>query len=165
MSSVLEQKQKVVQEIRSKIGDAKSIVLVDYRGLTVEEVTELRKKYTEAGVEYKVYKNSMMRFAFKEEGYEDFNNYLVGPNGIAICKDDPVAAARVTNDFAKDHKNLEFKAGIVEGEVVGVDKIKAIGELPSKEVLLTQLVVGLNAPIAMFARVLQAIVDKEPQEA
>jgi len=165
MSSVLDKKKQIVEEIRSKINDAKSIVLVDYRGLTVEEVTELRRKYTEAGVDYKVYKNTMMRFAFKEEGFEAFNEHLTGPNAIAICKDDPVAAARVTNEFAKDHKNLEFKAGIVEGEIVGLEKIKAIGELPSKEVLLTQLVVALNSPISKLARTIQAIVDKEPQEA
>ncbi|WP_352419562.1 50S ribosomal protein L10 [Proteiniborus sp.] len=165
MSSVLDQKKQVVEEIRSKIKDAKSIVLVDYRGLTVEEVTELRKKCTEAGVEYKVYKNTMMRFAFKEEGYEAFNEFLAGPNAIAISKEDVVAPAKITSEFAKDHKNLEFKAGIVEGELVGIDKIKAIGELPSKEVLLTQIVIALNSPISKFARTIQAIVDKEPQEA
>jgi len=165
MSSVLNQKKQVVEEIRSKISGAKSIVLVDYRGLTVEEVTELRRKYTESGVDYKVYKNTMMRFAFKEEGLEGFNEHLTGPSAIAICKDDAVAAARVTSDFAKDHKNLEFKAGIVEGEILGAEKIKAIGGLPPKEVLLTQLVVLLNSPISQFARAIQAIVDKEPQEA
>ena len=165
MSSVLEQKKQLVEEIRSKINGAKSIVLVDYRGLTVDEVTELRRKYTEAGVEYKVYKNTMMRFAFKEEGFEEFNQYLAGPSAIAISTDDPVAAAKVTNDFAKDHKSLEFKAGIVEGEIMEVSKIKAIGELPSKEVLLTQTVIALNSPISKFARTIQAIVDKEPQEA
>ncbi len=165
MSSVLDQKKQVVEEIRSKIKDAKSIVLVDYRGLTVEEVTELRKKCTQAGVDYKVYKNTMMRFAFKEEGYEGFNEFLAGPNAIAISHNDVVAPAKITSEFAKDHKNLEFKAGIVEGEIVDVDKIKAIGELPSKEVLLTQLVIALNSPISKFARTIQAIVDKEPQEA
>jgi len=165
MSSVLEQKKQIVEEIRSKIRDAKSIVLVDYRGLTVEEVTELRKKCTKEGVEYKVYKNTMMRFAFKEEGLEAFNEFLTGPNAIAISKDDVVAPARITSEFAKEHKNLEFKAGIIEGEIVGVDKIKAIGELPPKEVLLTQLVIALNSPISKFARTLKAIVDKQPQEA
>lgn len=165
MSSVLDQKKQVVEEIRSKIKDAKTVVLVDYRGLTVEEVTELRRKFTEAGVEYKVYKNTMMRFAFKEEGFEAFNEFLTGPNAIAISTEDIVAPAKIASEFAKDHKNLEFKAGIVEGEIVGVDKIRAIGELPSKEVLLTQLVIALNSPISKFARTLQAIVDKEPQEA
>lgn len=161
MSSVREQKQQVVQEIRSKITDAKSIVVVDYRGLNVDEVTELRNKYREAGVEYKVYKNSMMRFAFKEEGYEEFNQYLTGPNGIAFSQEDAVAAARVTKNFADDHKNLELKAGIVEGDILGLDKITEIASLPSKEVLLTKLAYVLNEPIAMFARAVKAVADKD----
>lgn len=161
MSSVREQKQQIVQEIRSKITDAKSIVVVDYRGLNVDEVTELRNKYREAGVEYKVYKNSMMRFAFKEEGYEEFNQYLTGPNGIAFSQEDAVAAARVTKNFADDHKNLELKAGIVEGDILGLDKITEIASLPSKEVLLTKLAYVLNEPIAMFARAVKAVADKD----
>lgn len=162
--SVLEQKKQIVDEIRSKISGAKSVVVVDYRGLNVDEVTELRNKYREAGVEYKVYKNSMMRFAFKEEGYEAFNEFLTGPNGIAISAEDAVAAAKVTSDFAKEHKNLELKAGIVEGEVMPLDKITAIANLPSKEALLTQLAYVLNEPMAMFARAIQAVVDKDGEE-
>ncbi|MBS4538007.1 50S ribosomal protein L10 [Clostridium sp. D2Q-11] len=158
---IVEQKQQVVQEIRDKISNAKSVVLVDYRGLNVDEVSELRRKYSEAGVEYKVYKNTMMRFAFKEEGFEEFTSYLKGPSAIAISTEDPVIAARVTNDFAKEHKKLELKAGIVEGDVLNLEKITAIANLPSKEQLLTQLVVGLNAPIGKFARTIQAIVDKQ----
>ncbi len=107
-----------------KIENAQSVVLVDYRGLKVDEVTELRRNYTNAGVDYKVYKNTMMRFAFKEMGLEDFNEYLVGPNAIAFGFDDPVQAAKVTDEFAKKHKNLEIKAGIVDGEIIGIDEIK-----------------------------------------
>lgn len=160
---IVEQKQQVVQGIRDKISNAKSVVLVDYRGLNVEEVSELRRKYSEAGVEYKVYKNTMMRFAFKEEGYEEFTSYLTGPNGIAISKEDPVIAAKVTNDFAKEHKNLELKAGIVEGDMLDFEKITNIANLPSKEQLLTQIAVGFNAPITKLARGIQAIVDKEDE--
>lgn len=158
---IVEQKQQLVQEIRDKISGAKSVVLVDYRGLNVDEVTELRRKYSEAGVEYKVYKNTMMRFAFKEEGYEEFTNHLTGPNAIAISTEDPVIAAKVTNDFAKDHKKLELKAGIVEGDILDLEKITEIANLPSKEHLLTQVVIALNAPISKFARGIQAIVDKQ----
>ncbi|MBS4534051.1 50S ribosomal protein L10 [Clostridium sp. D2Q-14] len=158
---IIKQKQQLVQEIRDKISNAKSVVLVDYRGLNVDEVNELRRKYSEAGVEYKIYKNTMMRFAFKEEGYEEFTNYLTGPNGIAISNEDPVVAAKVTNDFAKEHDNLELKAGIVEGDMLGLEKIIDLANLPSKEQLLTQLAVGLNAPISKLARGIQAIVDKE----
>lgn len=162
--SAVEMKKQVVEEIRSKIADAKSVVLVDYRGLNVEEVTELRNKYREAGVEYKVYKNNMMKFAFEAEGLGEFNKNLTGPNAIAISREDAVSAAKVTHEFAKSHKALELKAGIVEGEVLDLAGISRIAELPSREVLLTQLVIGLNDPIASFARVLQAVVDKNGEE-
>lgn len=161
---ILEQKKAMVQEIKTKIEEAQSVVLVDYRGLNVEEVTELRKKCTEAGVELKVYKNSLMKFAFREAGYDTFEEFLAGPNAIAISKEDSVAAAKTANDFAKDHEKLEIKAGIVDGEVMGLEKISAIANLPSKEHLLTQLAVGLNASIVKFARAIQAIVDKEDAE-
>ncbi|MCT4662446.1 MAG: 50S ribosomal protein L10 [Tissierellales bacterium] len=161
---ILEQKKAMVQEIKAKIEEAQSVVLVDYRGLNVEEVTELRKKCTEAGVELKVYKNSLMKFAFKEAGYDAFEEFLVGPNAIAISKEDSVAAAKTANDFAKNHEKLEIKAGIVDGEVMDLAKISAIANLPSKEHLLTQLAVGLNASIVKFARAIQAIVDKEDAE-
>lgn len=159
--NILEQKKAVVNEIKTKIEEAQSIVLVDYRGLNVEEVTELRKKFIEANVEFKVYKNSMMKFAFKEAGVEGFDQYLAGPNAIAISKNDSVIAAKTANDFAKDHSNLEIKAGVVDGEVMGLDKISLIANLPSKEHLITQVAVGLNATIVGFARAIQAIVDKE----
>jgi len=174
---VLEEKKQIVEEIKEKLENAQSVVLVDYRGLKVDEVTELRRKYTEAGVDYKVYKNTMMRFAFKEAGFDEFNEYLVGPNAIAFGFDDPVQAAKVTDEFAKKHKNLEIKAGIVDGKIIGVDEIKNLASLPSKEVLIAQALGGLNAPITGFANVLQgtirnlvyalnAIVEKqEAQEA
>lgn len=155
MSTVLEQKQQVVEEIREKISKSQAVVLVDYRGLNVEEVTELRKKYKEAGVDYKVYKNSLMRFAFKDAGLEDFNEFLTGPNAIAFSFDDPVAPAKITDEFAKDHKNLEIKAGIVDGKIIDIEEIKALAELPSREVLIAQVLGGLNAPITGFVNVLQ----------
>lgn len=155
MSTVLEQKQQVVEEIREKISKSQAVVLVDYRGLNVEEVTELRKKYKEAGVDYKVYKNSLMRFAFKNAGLEDFNEFLTGPNAIAFSFDDPVAPAKITDEFAKDHKNLEIKAGIVDGKIIDIEEIKALAELPSREVLIAQVLGGLNAPITGFVNVLQ----------
>ncbi len=155
---VLEEKKQVVDEIKEKLENSQSVVLVDYRGLKVDEVTELRRNYTEAGVDYKVYKNTMMRFAFKEMGFEDFNEHLVGPNGIAFGFDDPVQAAKVTDEFAKKHKNLEIKAGIVDGKIIGVDEIKNLASLPSREVLIAQVLGGLNAPITGFANVLQGTI-------
>ena len=154
--SVLEQKKQVVSSITEKLKDAKSIVVVEYRGLTVEKATELRKKCREAGVEYKVYKNTMMRFAFKDAGFEEFNQFLTGPNAVAFGYDDPVQAAKISHEFAKDHEKLEVKAGIVDGKVIGLDEIKELASLPSKEVLIAQVLAGLNAPISGFANVLQA---------
>jgi len=171
---VLEEKKQIVQEIKEKVEKAQGIVLVDYRGLTVEEVTQLRRNYRKAGVEYKVYKNTLMRFAFKELGLEDFNEYLKGPSAIAFGYDDPVQPAKVTNDFAKEHEALEIKAGIVDGKIVSIEEIKALANLPSKEVLIAQVLGGFNAPIAGFVNVLQGTIRslvyalnaiKEKQEA
>lgn len=174
MSAKIESKKQIVQEIKEKIDKAQSVVLVDYRGLNVEEVTELRKQCREAGVEYKVYKNTLMRFAFKELGLEDFNNHLTGPNAVAFGYDDPVSPAKVTNEFSKDHNSLEIKAGVVDGKIVGLDEIKALADLPSREVLIAQVLGGLNGPISGFANVLQGTIRnlvyalnaiKEKQEA
>ncbi|SHK45057.1 50S ribosomal protein L10 [Paramaledivibacter caminithermalis] len=155
MSKAIETKKAVVNEIREKIASSQSAVLVDYRGLTVEETTELRKRFREAGVEYKVYKNSLMRFAFKEEGLEEFNQHLKGPNAIAFGIEDPVAPAKISKDFAKDHKNLEIKAGVVDGKVIDLDGVIGLADLPPREVLIAQVLGGLNGPISGFANVLQ----------
>lgn len=152
--AVVEAKKQIVEEIKEKISKADSIVLVDYRGLNVDEVTELRNKYREANVDYKVYKNTLMRFAFKDSGLEEFNKYLAGPSAIAFGYEDPVSPAKISNDFAKDHKSLEIKAGIVDGKVVDLEGVKALAELPSREVLIAQVLGGLNAPISGFANVL-----------
>ncbi len=156
MSKAVEMKKVVVEEIKEKIEASQSAVLVDYRGLTVEETTELRKKFREAGVEYKVYKNSLMRFAFKDAGMEDFNQYLTGPNGIAFGIEDAVAPAKISKEFAKDHKNLEIKAGVVDGKVIDLNGVIGLAELPPREVLIAQVLGGLNGPISGFANVLNA---------
>ncbi|RKD30938.1 50S ribosomal protein L10 [Thermohalobacter berrensis] len=156
MSSKLEQKKQIVQEIKEKIEKAQAVVLVDYRGLNVAEVNELREKYKEAGIEYKVYKNTLMRFAFKDAGLEDFKEYLVGPSAVAFSYEDPVAPAKVTHDFSKEHDNLEIKAGVVDGKIINVDRVKELAQLPPREVLIGQVLGGLNGPISGFANVLQA---------
>jgi len=155
---VLEAKKAIVEEIKDKVEKAQGLVLVDYRGLNVEEITELRRNYREAGVDYKVYKNTMMRFAFKDTGFEEFNEYLVGPNALVFGFEDPVQPAKITEEFAKDHDELEIKAGIVDGRIVGVDEIKELASLPSREVLIAQTLGGLNAPIAGLANVLQGTI-------
>ena len=152
----IEAKKAIVQEIADKFENAQGAVVVDYRGLNVDEVTELRKQAREQGIFYKVYKNSMMRFAAKEAGYEGLLDSFVGPTGIAFCDSDPVAAAKVFSTFAKDHKALEIKAGIVDGKVLDVAGVDELAKLPPKEQLVAKVLGGLNAPIAGFANVLNA---------
>jgi large subunit ribosomal protein L10 len=155
---VLLAKQQNVQEIKDKIDKAQSIVLVDYRGLSVAEVTELRSRYRNAGVDYKVYKNSMMEFAFKEAGLEEFAEFLKGPNAIAFGYEDPVSAAKITSEFAKTNNKLEIKAGIVDGKIIDVKGVNDLAELPPREVLIAQVLGGFNAPIQGFANVLQGTI-------
>lgn len=154
----LRAKSQNVEEIKEKLSRAQSIVVVDYRGLNVEQLTELRSKYRSAGVEYKVYKNTMMRFAFKDAGLEEFNQFLKGPSAIAIGYDDPVQAAKITSEFAKTNDKLEIKAGIVDGKVIDVNGVNNLANLPSREVLVAQVLGGLNAPIQGFANVLQGTI-------
>lgn len=154
----LKVKSQNVNEIKEKIEKAESLVLVDYRGLNVEQLTELRSKYREAGVEYKVYKNTMMRFAFKDSGFEDFNEYLTGPNAVAFGYEDPIQAAKITAEFSKTNDKLEIKAGIVDGKIIGVNAIKNLASLPPREVLIAKALGGLNAPIQGFANVLSGTI-------
>lgn len=154
----LQAKTQNVDEIKEKIGKAQSMVLVDYRGLNVAQLTELRSQYRKAGVDYKVYKNSMMRFAFKDSGLEEFNEFLKGPSAIAFGYDDPVSAAKITSEFAKTNDKLEIKAGIVDGKVIDVKGVSSLAELPSREVLIAQVLGGFNAPIQGFANVLQGTI-------
>ena len=154
----LQVKEQNIEEIKEKINNSQSIILVDYRGLNVEQLTELRSRYRAAGVEYKVYKNTMMRFAFKDSGLEGFNEFLKGPSAVAFGYDDPVQAAKITAEFAKVNDKLEIKAGIVDGKVIDVAGVNSLAELPSREVLVAQALGGLNAPIQGFANVLQGTI-------
>lgn len=150
----LQSKIGLVDEIKEKIESAHSIVLVNYRGLTVEAATELRKKLRENGVDYKVYKNTMMKRAFNDLGHDGLDEYLAGPSAIAFGLEDAVAPAKVIAEFAKDNEAIEIKAGIVDGKVIDVKGVEALAKLPSKEVLIAQVLGGLNAPIQGLANVL-----------
>ena len=156
-------KEAKVAEIKEKLEKATSVVLSKYQGLTVEEDTVLRKNLREAGVEYKVYKNTLVTLAAKELGLEGIVEYLEGPVAIAFGYEDVTVAARVLNDFAKDHKKLELKAGIVEGVVYDTDKIKQLATIPSKEVLIAKLLGSIKSPIASFARVINAIAESKAE--
>ena len=156
----VEQKQPIVQEIAGHLDGAQSAVLVDYRGLTVDEDTRLRKALREAGVVYKVYKNTMINFAIKDTPFETLAPHLEGPTAIAISKDDATTAARVLNKFAKDAPALELKAGVVEGDYYDAAGIVAIANVPSREELLSRLLGSMKSPISNLARVLNQIAEQ-----
>jgi large subunit ribosomal protein L10 len=153
---VLQEKVDVVKELSVKIKAAKAIVLADYRGLTVEQDTELRNALRKAGVEYKVVKNTLTRFAAKENGLGGLDSFLNGPTAMAISSTDLIAPAKVLAEYAKKYEKLELKVGVVEGKIINVDEIKALAELPPREVLISRVLAGFNAPITGFVNVLNA---------
>lgn len=156
----VELKQPIVEEIAASVKDAQSVVLVDYRGLTVEQDTNLRKQLREAGITYKVYKNTMMNFAFKGTECEALLPYLEGPSAIAISTTDATAPARVISKFAKTAVALEIKAGIVEGAAYDAAGMADIAQIPSREELLSRLLGSMQSPIANFARVMNQLAEK-----
>ena len=156
----VELKQPVVAAIAEDIKDAASVVLVDYRGLTVTEDTALRKQLREAGVIYKVCKNTMMRRAFEGTEFAGLDEFLNGPSAIAISKDDATAPARILCKFAKDAKALELKAGVVEGEVYDVNGLTELSKIPSRDELISKLLGSLQSPVTNLARVLNQIAEQ-----
>ncbi|MEK3936985.1 50S ribosomal protein L10 [Sporosarcina sp. FSL W7-1349] len=164
MSKVLEAKQAVVGEISDKLKASASVVVVDYRGLNVSQVTELRKQLREAGVDFKVYKNSMTRRAAEAAGLEGLNEHLTGPNAIAFSTEDVVAPAKILNDFAKKNEKLEIKAGVIEGTIATEADVKALAELPSREGLLSMLLSVLQAPMRNFALATKAVADQKEEQ-
>ena len=161
----LDAKKAVVSEIKEKLEKASSAVLVDARGLTVEQDTALRKQLREAGVDYKVYKNTMMNFAVADTQYEGLKDYFEGPSAIAICYEDPTTAAAIINKFKKNAKALEFKAGVIEGTCYDAEGMVQIADIPSREVLLSRLLGSFKSPMGSFARVIKAIAEKDGEGA
>ena len=155
-------KQTVINEIRDKLSRSKSVVLVDARGLTVEQDTMLRKSLrTAGGIDYKVYKNSMMSFAVEGTEFEGIKEYLAGPSTVAFSYEDATAAAAQINKHLKTMPALEFKASAMEGNVYDAAKTKLIADIPSKDVLLSRLLGSLKSPMASFARVINAIAEEK----
>lgn len=148
------EKEATVQEVLDRLNKSQSVVLADYRGLNVLEVTELRKRLREAGIEYKVIKNTLTSRAAKAAKIEGLDEYLSGPTALAFSYQDPVTPAKILSTFAKDHKKLELKGGILEGKVIGVDAVKALANLPSREALLAQVAGMLQAPMRGLVTVL-----------
>ena len=157
----VELKQPVVAEIAELFNGAQSAVVVDYRGLTVEQDTALRKQLREAGVSYKVYKNTMIRFAGKGTAFEALEPHLEGPTALAVSKDDATAPARILANFAKTAPALELKGGVVEGTYYDQKGIEVISTIPSREVLLGKLLGSIQSPITNFARVLNQIAEAQ----
>ena len=156
-AKVLESKKAAVEALSGKIKEASSVVFVDYRGITVAQDTELRKQFREAGVEYSVVKNTLTRFAAKENGY-DFDEVLNGTTAMASTTGDPIAPARIVCEFAKKNKlHLSIKGGVVEGSVLSADQLNGFGELPSKSALVAQVLGTFLAPISSLAFVLDQI--------
>ncbi len=161
----VELKQPIVAEISELLKDAKAAVLVDYRGLTVEQDTILRKQLREAGVTYKVYKNTMLHLAFKGTDFEAMNEKLEGPTAIAVSNTDASAPARILFEFAKKAPALELKGGVVEGAYYDEKGIQVIATIPSREVLLGKLLGSIQSPITNLARVLNQIAESKEGEA
>ncbi len=152
-------KAQVVTEIADKFKAAQSAVIVEYRGLSVSEVTQLRRDLRAEGVEFKVYKNKLMQRATEEVGYAELNDKLVGPNAVAFGNDDAVAPARVLADFAKQHEALVIKAGVMEGKILSVEEVNEIAKLPGRDGMYSMLLGMLQAPVSKFARVVKAVAD------
>ena len=161
----VELKAPIVDEIKGYVSDAKSAVLVDYRGLTVEQDTKLRKQLREAGVVYKVYKNTMLHLAFDGTDVAQLDKDLEGPTAIAFGIEDETAPARIINNFAKEAEALEIKSGVVDGEYYDAAGVKVLATIPSKDELISKLLGSLQSPITNFARVVKQIAEAQGETA
>ncbi|PQP84668.1 50S ribosomal protein L10 [Paenibacillus sp. PCH8] len=164
-AKVIQAKQESVDAVTAKLRESVTTVVVDYRGLNVAQVTELRKQLREAGIEFQVLKNSLLRRAAAAAELTELNEVLTGPTAIAFSVDDVVAPAKILNDFAKKNDALELKGAVVEGRVIGVEEVKALAELPSRDGLLSMLLSVLQAPVRNFALAVKAVAEKEEQGA
>ena len=161
----IEAKQPIVQEIQELLADSKAAVLVDYQGITVDADTKLRKQCREAGVTYRVYKNTLMKIAMKGTAYEALAGDLKGPSAIAVSTEDATAPARVVKTFTKECEAISLKAGVIDGSYYDEAGINAMALIPSREVLLSRLLGSLQSPMANFARVIDQIAKKDAEPA
>ncbi|HZK42987.1 MAG TPA: 50S ribosomal protein L10 [Syntrophomonadaceae bacterium] len=152
----LEKKQQIVQEIEQKLSEATLVVFTNYRGISVMEMTELRNMLRQPGVEFKVLKNTLTEFALKNSGHEEVIEHIEGPNAVLFSNEDPVGPAKAIYDFMKKYKKLEVKVGLIDGEMIGAEQIKALADLPPREVLIGQVLGTMQAPITGFVNVLNA---------
>lgn len=155
-AKTLEQKKQIVKELSEKIAKAKTIVIADYRGITVAEDTKLRSELRKENVEYRIVKNTYTLLAAKQNGLEGLEEYLNGPTSIAFGFDDPVAPARLLVNYSKSNKKFQIKAGVLEGKVISIQKLAELANLPSREVLVAKLLGTINAPVSGLVNVLNA---------
>ncbi|MDR1018868.1 MAG: 50S ribosomal protein L10 [Lachnospiraceae bacterium] len=155
----VELKQPIVAKIQEEVKDAESVVLVDYRGISVADDTKLRKELRESGVVYRVYKNTMMKRAFEGTDFAQLDPHLDGPSAVAISKEDATAPARILAKYAKDGSALEFKAGVVEGTLYDDKGLVELSKVPTKDELLSKLLGSIKSPISNLARVLSQIAE------
>ena len=162
---VLELKKQQVADLKERLDASIAGVVVDYKGISVEDDTKLRKELREAGVEYTVVKNTLLGRAIEGTSLADMSSVLEGTTAIATSKDDYIAAAKILNKYAEKSDSFSIKSGYLDGEVISLEKINSLAKLPSREVLLATVLNAFNAPIAAFARAVQAIVDKNGEAA
>jgi large subunit ribosomal protein L10 len=158
-----EEKRPVIDEISANIQDAESVILVHYSGISVEADTELRKEFREAGVIYKVYKNTMLNFAFKGTDCEPLSKHLDGPNAVAISKTDATVPARIISKYNKKAPTMKMLAGVVEGNYYDEKGVAALAAIPSREELLGKLLGSIQSPVANLARVLNQIAESKAE--
>ncbi len=160
MKKSRQEKEQMVQELKDSLSRAEGAVLANYRGLDVAQMTELRRTLRESGIEFKVVKNTLTKIAADDVGIEGLDDYLEGPVGIAFGYDDPVLPAKLLNDFAKNNTDLQLTGGILDGTVIGDEKVKDLAKLPPREVLLGKVAGTFQAPIAGFAGACQGVIRK-----
>lgn len=158
--NILEQKKAIVEEVSSLLKDSGSVIVAEYRGLNVAEISELKRDLLKENAKMCVYKNTLVDRAAEACGYSDMKQYLEGPNAL-ISSVDSISAAKIATKFAKKHENLVIKAAIVEGKVVGKDDVIALSKLPNKEGMLSMLLSVLQAPVRSFACAVKAVAEKE----
>lgn len=163
-TNVIEQKKELVQTIADKFTASQSTILVDYRGLDVAEVTELRQQLREANVDFKVYKNSMTRRAAESAELGELADVLVGPTAVAFSNDDVIAPAKVLSNFAKEHDALEIKGGVIEGEIATLEQISELGNLPNYDGMISMLLSVLQAPVRNFAYATKAVAEQKEEQ-
>ena len=162
--AIIAKKAAIVEEVTEKFKTAASVVIVDYRGLTVDEVTKLRKQLRDANVEIRVIKNSILSRAAKAAGLEGLDEVFTGPTAVAFSNEDVVAPAKIIDEFSKEAKALEIKGGIIEGKVSTLEEVTALAKLPSSEGLLSMLLSVLQAPVRNVAYAINAVAEKDSEE-